>query len=110
MISVRHLRSITGKASWMAGILPKWRWIVSIMYAVLASHDRDVKSGAERRRAQRRDDDRVKEHLIRVELPRLFLLEAIQQAATQLIRKEPFTEKKIDRGIITDACPTGLYW
>ena len=108
MISVRHLRSITGKASWMAGILPRWRWIVSIMYAVLASHDRDVKSGAERRRAQRRDDDRVKEHLIRVELPRLFLLEAIQQAATQLIRKEPFTEKKIDRGIITDACPTGL--
>ena len=111
MISVRHLRSVTGKASWMAGILPRWRWIVSIMYAVLASHDCDVKSGAERRRAQRRDDDRVKEHLIpvkRVELPRLFLLEAIQQAATQLIRKEPFTEKKIDRGIVTDACPTGL--
>ena len=111
MISVRHLRTITGKASWVAGILPRWRWIVSIMYAVLASHERDVASGAERRRARDRDDDRVKEHLIpvkRVELPRLFLLEAIQQAATQLIRKEPFVEKKIDRGIITDACPLGL--
>ena len=72
MVGLRQLRSFTGRASWLAGVLVRWRWVVSIMYAVIASHEKDVRSGEERRRAQNREDTRPKENLIpvkRLELP-----------------------------------------
>ena len=111
MVSLRQLRSATGRASWLAGVLVRWRWVVSIMYAVIASHEKDIKSGEERRRAQNRDDNRPKENLVpvkRLELPITYLLEAIELASVHLIRKEPFIAKGADIGLVTDACPAGI--
>ena len=43
MISLREVQQVTGRLSWVAGILPRTRWAVSIMYAVIA----DVKRAEE---------------------------------------------------------------
>ena len=111
MVGLRQLRSFTGRASWLAGVLFRWRWVVSIMYAVIASHEKDVRSGEERRRAQNREDTRCKENLVpvkRLELPVAYLTEAIELASVHLIRKEPLEVKEPTMGIVTDACPTGI--
>lgn len=95
MVGLRQLRSFTGRASWLAGVLFRWRWVVSIMYAVIASHEKDVRSGEERRRAQ--NDTRPKENLVpvkRLELPVAYLTEAIELASVHLIRKEPLEVKE----------------
>ena len=34
MIAFRDLRSTTGRLLWVAGVVPRIRWIVSILYAV----------------------------------------------------------------------------
>ena len=60
MIPFRELRAVTGKLSWVAGTIPRMRWVVSIMYAVVASVDKDAKSGVEVQRAKRRQDTRSK--------------------------------------------------
>ena len=46
MIGLRELRAITGRL-WMAGILPRARWAVSMLYAVVAAAEKDAASGAE---------------------------------------------------------------
>ena len=47
MVSLREVQQVTGRLSWVAGILPRTRWAVSIMYAVIAdtkrSEDRDLR-------------------------------------------------------------------
>ncbi len=35
MLGLKHLRRLTGKMSWAAGVVPRSRWTVSIFYAVL---------------------------------------------------------------------------
>lgn len=67
MIGLRELRSTTGRLSWMAGILPRTRWAVTIMYAVVAAAEKDAQSGAEAERAAKRaKDQRLKENLVAV--------------------------------------------
>ena len=56
MVSLKSLKSTTGKLSWIAGIIPRCRWAVSILYGVIADHERDVASGAEARRSAARED------------------------------------------------------
>jgi hypothetical protein len=72
--SVRDVRSLAGKISWCAGVLTHLRWTAAVLYAVLASRDRDVASGTEESRRQRRQDQRRKEHLIPVKRFRLALV------------------------------------
>ena len=50
----------------MAGIVPRIRWVVTILYAVVANVEADAKSGAESRRAKKRADHRVKDWLVPV--------------------------------------------
>eukprot|EP00959_Pyramimonas_sp_CCMP1952_P062443 1305736-Pyramimonas_sp.AAC.1 len=72
MVSLRELKRCTGKHSWVAGLLPRIRWAVSIMYAVAASAEGDIRSGAEERRRLRREDPRPKHGLVaakRIALP-----------------------------------------
>ncbi len=64
MIGLRRLRSFMGVASWTAGIVPRSRWLVSILYATLADCDRDVRSGQEEARRWKRRDPRQKAHLV----------------------------------------------
>ena len=71
MVGIKSLKSTTGKLSWIAGIIPCCRWAVSILYGVIANHERDVASGVEARRAASREDTRDKSGLIPAKRMRL---------------------------------------
>ena len=76
MIPLKELRSVTGKVSWLAGVLGRWRWTANIMYAVIADQLKDLRENKEEERAKKRKDTRVKAHLVavsRVELARVWL-------------------------------------
>jgi hypothetical protein len=112
MIGLKELRATTGKLSWVAGILPRMRWAVSIMYAVVASAERDAKTGAEEERAAKRaKDNRPKPDLVavaRFELPRAWLMKLLSQADNLLLRSEPLYPVMPDLAIVTDASPQGI--
>lgn len=61
MVATKMLRKITaGKLSWIAGVLPRLRWVVNMFYATLTAADREEKEGIERMRASKRQDTREK--------------------------------------------------
>ena len=39
-VPVKELRSLAGRMSWVAGVLPRSRWTVAVLYAVLKDEDR----------------------------------------------------------------------
>jgi len=49
MAPLKELRQVCGKASWLSGILPKARWLVSIFYGVLHERLNDLAKGEEDR-------------------------------------------------------------
>ena len=112
MIGLRELRSVTGRLSWMAGILTRTRWAVSIMYGVVAAAERDLVTGAEQERAAKRaKDQRPKEGLVavsRFELPRAWLAHLLTNADHLLLRAEPLQLAPPELAIVTDACPLGI--
>eukprot|EP00972_Heterocapsa_arctica_P105258 15508996-Heterocapsa_arctica.AAC.1 len=58
MVGVHRLRAFTGRCSWAAGVLPRLRWAVRILYAVLADAERAAATGIEDARRRRRLDRR----------------------------------------------------
>ena len=111
MISLRELRSTTGKLSWLAGILPKCKWAVSIMYSVVASCERDLREGKEQERAAKRKDKREKlglVHASRVDLPKTWFLKLFAMEAQWRTRSIPLNVSPPTHAIITDASPLGL--
>ena len=78
MIGTGELRKAAGRVAWLAGILPRARWVTSTLYAALYDHEEDVAKGVEAERRTRRKDNRPKDHLIavkRVEEARLWFPE-----------------------------------
>ena len=57
MISLKELRTVTGRLSWAVGVVPRIRWVVSVFYSVISSVELDEKSGKEVERAKARDGD-----------------------------------------------------
>lgn len=111
MIALKELRSITGKVSWLAGALGRWRWTANIMYAVIADQLKDIKENKEHDRAKGRKDSREKPRLVavsRVELARVWLSRAVENPTLLLLRKEPFVKVDSRIGVVTDACPYGI--
>ena len=106
MAPIKELRQACGKLSWLSGILPKARWVVSIFYRVL--HDR----GDEERRRQAREDDRAKNGLFAVkqlEQARLWLICFLGVAMQRPTRKFKLDVSKYPKAtVITDASPTGM--
>ncbi len=110
MIPLRDLRTVTGKLSWIAGIVVRMRWAVSVMYAVIASMEDDIRERAEDSRAEKRQDDRKKPHLVaikRFEVARQWLIEVMKDPDRMLIRSEFLTDTKIEWIVVCDACPMG---
>ena len=92
MVPLRELRAITGKLSWLAGILTKARWAVSIMYAVVADVEKDLKEHKEEDRASKRQDSREKPHLVpvkRLALPRAWFIRLLGCDAQWRTRRVP---------------------
>ena len=112
MLSVKDMRSVAGKLSWMAGITPRIRWAVAAIYAVIAAVERDEATGAELARAAKRDSDRRPKqglaHRKRLGTALPWLQAALQAPHQYLIREEELTEAETRWGLVTDACPRGL--
>ena len=100
------LRQVTGRLSWLAGILPRCRWCVTILYGVMASVEHDIKSGEEERRAAKRKDTRTKEGLVavkRLALPRMWFLRLLAEPDKLLIRSISLVPQQPHYVITTDA-------
>ena len=112
MIGLRELRATTGRLSWMAGILTRTRWAVSIFYGVVAAAEKDIKQGTEQERASKRaKDQRSKEGLVavsRFEMPRAWLAHLLAKSDQLLLRVEPLFPLPPDLALITDASPQGI--
>ncbi|CAL1127091.1 unnamed protein product [Cladocopium goreaui] len=111
MVSLKSLKSTTGKLSWIAGIIPRCRWAVSILYGVIADHERDVASGAEARRSAAREDPRDKAHLVpakRMRLAKEWLLKMLETEEVWRSRKISLIEEAPLFAVTTDASPLGV--
>ena len=103
-IGINELRQAAGRVAWLAGVLPRARWVYS--------HEADQASGIEAERRSRRQDDRPKDHLVpvkRVERARQWLLTYLAAAKEKPIRKyNLYKSGKAEVALMTDASPLGL--
>ena len=111
MVGLKEVRQLTGRLSWLAGILPRCRWCVTIMYGIMASVEHDMKSGEELRRAAKRRDTRPKEGLVpvkRMALPQMWFLRLLDEPDKLLIRTISLVPQQPHYVITTDASPFGI--
>ena len=109
MVPLREVRAVTGKLSWICGIIVRARWCVNILYAVIAQTLKDVE--AESERAARRDDTRPKPYMVavhRVELPRQWFIAMFEKPDKFALRREGLREVPAQFALITDASPRGI--
>ena len=109
MVPLREVRAVTGRLSWVCGIITRARWCVNILYAVIAQTMHDVKAEVER--ASKRDDTRPKPHMVavhRMELPRQWFLAMFDKPDKFALRREPLHEVHPSFALITDASPQGV--
>ena len=109
MASLKELRAICGKLSWLAGVLPRTRWMLRVFYAVLAGREAEVRQGLEESRRKAREDTRSKEHLFvvkRLEGARQALIEYLNVTKARKISLTTRDKAKVT--ITTDASPEGL--
>ena len=112
MVPIKDLRRLCGRVSWLAGILPRTRWTVRVLYGALHDRQHEVAQGKEQERRQNRRDTRDKSNLIEVKRfnqARVWLciyLEASQSTPTRRIQL--LRSKEVAVRLITDACPEGL--
>jgi hypothetical protein len=109
---LRDLRQVAGKTSWMAGLLPRTRWVVTVFYKVMHTRVADIQSGAEDRRRSARRDTRSKDNFFnrnQLEQARKWLVTYLETAMNKPSRKLRMDIGKYPKAtIITDASPTGL--
>ena len=112
MISATELRKAAGRVAWLAGILPRAKWVTASLYATLYSHEDDVNSGAEAERRAKRKDSRPKDNLIpvkRVGKAKQWLTTYLAAAKERPIRKfNLYKSGKAEATLMTDASPQGL--
>ena len=104
-VPLKDLRSLAGRLSWVGGVLPRARWTVSVMYAVLKtelekSHDHSSSS----RRAPK-----AMFAVKRLEQARLWLISFLTEAINKPTRKFRLGRSNGAKvSITTDASPEGL--
>ena len=112
MISVKEIRSVTGRLSWAAGVIPRIRWAVSVFYAVISSVERDEREGKEHERAKSRgQDNRPKlglAHVKRLGFALQWLIKMLEMDSVNLVRHEDYEDFGPTVGIMTDASPRGV--
>ena len=42
VVPAKRLRTFAGRLSWVATVVPRTRWAVSVLFAVLADHEREM--------------------------------------------------------------------
>ena len=111
LIPLKRLRAFVGLMSWVAGCLPRIRWVVRILYGVLRDAELEDASGAEARRPDSRPDRRVKRGMVaakRAGIALPFALAFWEQAPSTLVRVIAACPPRIQLTVVTDASPWGL--
>ena len=112
MIPIKDLRKMCGRITWLAGILPRARWAVRVLYGSLHDRLHEVEAGLEAARAAQREDKRDKSNMIhanRFEHVRKWLIKFIEAAKdTPTRRIQLLKNEEVHIWLITDACPEGL--
>ena len=112
MAPIKDLRKAAGKAAWMANALPRFRWVTSVLYAVLKDTLHDVASGKEEERRNNRTDKRDKSGLFavkRLEAASTWAVNFLDCAKERPIRRIHLSrEGKQEVRLLTDASPEGL--
>ena len=107
MVATKDLRSAAGRISWLAGVLPRSRWVVSVFYATLVDADRE-----ERRQREEGTSSREKPGLFyvkRLERARLWLVGYLQAAGRRPHRRMAIGgELGPQIKLTTDASPEAL--
>ena len=108
----KELRQLAGKASWLAGILPRAKWTVSILYGVLKQVEADEAEGKEESRRTRREDDRSKKGLFAVKrlgAARQWLEDFVMAASQRPMRKlNIWPQREAEVRLMVDASPFAL--
>ncbi|CAK0852125.1 unnamed protein product, partial [Prorocentrum cordatum] len=110
-ISLKVFKQCIGEHSWVAGLLPRIRCAVAILYAVAASAERDFRSGAEGRRRQQRGDPRPMCGMVaakRVAFPARWLTALWRGMEGPVTRRIAWGSSPPATVIIVDASPRGL--
>ena len=109
---LKELRTVTGKISWLSGVLVRAKWVLRIFYAVLSAREAELRSGEEDRRRQNRADQRDKSAFFpvkRLEAGRLALLEFLAVTKERPTRKITLSRRsQAEVTVATDASPEGL--
>ncbi|CAK0805575.1 unnamed protein product [Prorocentrum cordatum] len=110
MAGLRRLRRLTGKLSWAAGALPRTRWAVNILWAIVASAIRDAAKAAQgqgHRRAGHRKEFLVATSRCRLALTWLLAVWRGVQSGPK-VREVSLWPGAPRFVVVTDASPWGL--
>ncbi|CAK0898756.1 unnamed protein product [Prorocentrum cordatum] len=108
--TVKRLRRLTGKLSWAAGVLPRTRWAVNILWAIVASAIRDTAKAAQgqgHRRAGHRKEFLVATSRCRLALTWLLAVWRGVQSGPK-VREVSLWPGAPRFVVVTDASPWGL--
>jgi len=115
VVTLRSLRTFAGRLSWAATILPRIRWVVNILFAVLASAEKEARAakgaakggGSKGSRAARRGLVHTSRMRLALFWISAFWASSSPQSApvTRMFYLDPRPE---DLTVVTDASPWGL--
>ena len=106
MVPLKEVRTVTGKLSWICGILARART------SSIRGHRTDNGGHElEHERASRRDDSRPKPNRVavhRMELPRRWFIAMFDKLDKFALRREPLRDVPAQFALVTDASPRGV--
>jgi hypothetical protein len=109
VVSVGRLRTFTGRLCWVSGVLPRVRWIVRVLYAVLTAHEREsLQRESTQRRKGRRTTPEHFVHTKRMRLALTWICAFWESGARTITRTYMVYPPPCDVAVITDASPWGL--
>ena len=102
---MKSLRSVAGRMSWVAGVLPRTRWTVSVLYAILKDEEkRDYMDDS-----KKKNNKKGLFPVVRLEQTRLWLVKYLTKAMEMPLRQFAIKPKQYaEISITTDASPEGL--
>ena len=104
-IAIRDLRSMAGRLSWVAGVLPRSRWTVTVVYAVMKAAEME-------KMESEKGDRRAPKNMVavkRFELARKWLVAFLQEALAKPMRTYSLNvSSRPSVSITTDASPEAL--
>lgn len=105
MVPLKEVRTVTGKLSWICGILARART------SSIRGHRTDNGGHELEHALSRRDDSRPKLNLVavhRMELPRRWFIEMFDKLDKFALRREPLRDVPAQFALVTDASPRGV--